>query len=259
MVNTGQIKKNNSGELNLKMIIEYDGAAYSGWQRQKDRKSIQQTIEDALAALLQDKIVITGAGRTDAGVHAYNQCANFRVRKEKFAGFGASRLKYSLNSILPADIIIKSINKAAADFHARYSAKKREYIYRISETKTAISREYIYHYRNRIDLKAAKSFCKSITGIHSFKALCKNKEDDHGFMCEVYSAGISKNKSGIFEFKICANRFLHSMVRGLAGAMLKVSSGGMSLKDFNTKFKQGDEIKIQYLPSKALFLSKVTY
>ncbi len=246
--------------INLKLIIEYDGAAYFGWQRQKDKPSIQQKIEKALSVLFKDEtITIIGAGRTDAGVHAFKQCANFKCSKLKYLSNGNFKLKHSLNALLPDDIVIKKISKVPVDFHARYSAKKREYVYLFSNKIIALNREKIFYIRQKPDLLLAKKFCSKIIGYHSFRSLCKNKQDKHGFMCSVFSAGIVKKKNGIFEFKITANRFLHSMVRGVVGAMLKVSTGGLSIEEFNKKFIKGDEIKIQYVPSKALFLSNVIY
>ncbi len=246
--------------VNLKLVVEYDGKNYSGWQRQSKLKSIQQTIEDALSVLFPgEKITIMGAGRTDAGVHAYGQAANFRVSKAKYNSFGKNKLIYSLNALLPDDILIKKLIAVPIDFNSRYSAKSREYIYRITRVNKAIGREQLYYIKYDIDLVAAKDFCKAINGWHSFKSLCKNKKDDHRFNCNVMKVDIRKQKDGIIEFKIVANRFLHSMVRAIIGAMLKVASGKMSLNEFTQKFKKGDEIKTQYVPSHALFLSKVNY
>lgn len=246
--------------VNLKLVIEYDGKNYSGWQRQKKDKSVQQQIEDSLNILFPgEKVTITGAGRTDAGVHAYGQCANFKVSKKKFSSFGKEKLIHSLNALLPDDILIRKLSVAPENFNSRYSAKSREYIYRVSNVKRAIGREGIYHINYDIDTALAKEFCKVITGAHSFKALCKNKTDDHDFYCNVKTAFVTKRSGGIIEFKIVANRFLHSMVRAVVGSMLKVSSGKMSLTEFTQKFKKGEEIKIQYVPSNALFLLKVNY
>jgi tRNA pseudouridine38-40 synthase len=250
----------DADKINLKLVIEYDGKNYSGWQRQTKLKSIQQTIEDALSVLFKgEKITIMGAGRTDAGVHAYGQAANFRVSKEKYKAFGKNKLIYSLNALLPDDILIKELKTVPEDFNSRYSAISREYIYRITTTRKAIAREQSYYIKYDIDIKAAKDFCKTIEGWHSFRSLCKNKKDDHGFNCNVMKVEIRNKKDGILEFKITANRFLHSMVRAIIGAMLKVASGKLSLNEFIQKFKKGDEIKTQYVPSHALFLSKVNY
>lgn len=250
----------NFNTANLKLVIEYDGKNYSGWQRQKKLKSIQQTIEDALSVLFPgEKITIMGAGRTDAGVHAYGQAANFRVCKAKYNSFGKNKLIYSLNALLPDDILIKKLKLVPDDFNSRFAAKSREYIYKITRFRKAIDREQLYFIKYDIDLDKAKDFCKVISGLHSFKSLCKNKTDKHHFNCNVMKVDIIKRKNGVLEFKIVANRFLHSMVRAIIGAMLKVSSGKMSLNEFIQKFKKGDQIKTQYVPSNALFLSKVNY
>lgn len=246
--------------VNLKLVIEYDGKNYSGWQRQKNEPSVQQKIEDSLAVIFKgEKITITGAGRTDAGVHAYAQCANFRIDRSRLQQTSTERLMISLNALLPGDIVIKSVKKVNTGFRARYSAKKREYIYRITESSRAIDREKVYNIKSSFDVKIARKFCKIITGNHSFKALCKNKTDDHGFRSIIYTAAVTKKKDGVIEFRISANRFLHSMVRAITGAMIKTATGRMPLEEFTEKFKKGDEIKIQYVPSNALFLSKVTY
>ncbi len=252
--------KNDDKQVNIKLVIEYDGKNYFGWQRQKKAKSIQQTIEDALTVIFRvEKVTIVGAGRTDAGVHAYNQCANFKIDKKKFESTGINRLFSSLNGLLPDDIVVKKINIVPVDFSSRYSAKSREYIYRITDTPRAIDGDKLYYIKFGFNLKEAKEFCKAIQGKHSFLSLCKNKEDDHDFMCDIMKAVVKIRKDGIIEFTITANRFLHSMVRAIVGTMLKVASGKLTLNEFNAIFKKGDEIKTQYVPAKALFLSKVNY
>lgn len=246
--------------VNIKIIIEYDGSAYFGWQRQKDKPSVQQKIESALQILFPgEKNTVTGAGRTDTGVHAYNQCANFKINRENYDKIGSAKLQHSLNALLPDDIVIKSVKKVSAVFHSRYSAKKREYIYRFSRQNSAIGRDYVYYIKHGFDIALAEKFCRIIKGTHSFRSLCKNHEDVHSFKCRVFDAKVLRRSGGVIEFRISANRFLHSMVRALTGALLKISSGNLSIEEFRKKFIKGDEIKIQYVPSKALFLSKVTY
>ena len=247
-------------QVNVKLIVEYDGKNYFGWQRQKLHRTIQHTLEETLSILLPgEKVILYGSGRTDAGVHAYGQCANFRIESSRIEKAGLGRLMVSLNALLPDDIVVKQIKKAPSDFHARYSAKRREYIYRLTEIKRAIDGDKLLQLKSSFDIKAAKSFCRLIKGNHSFRSLCKNKEDEHDFRSIVYSCDVKRKKDGIIEFTISANRFLHSMVRAIVGAMIKVASGNLSKDEFINKFKNGEEIKIQYVPAKALFLSKVTY
>lgn len=250
----------NDSLLNVKLVVEYDGSGYSGWQRQKDKPSVQQKIEETISLLLGlENVKLYGAGRTDAGVHAYGQAANFRVGREVFEKFGIDRFQHSLNAILPSDIAIKNTKIVPDSFHARYSAKARIYKYYFAHGKRAVDGGKIFEVNYEIDLAAAEKFCKVITGAHSFKSLCKNKTDDHDFFCNVEYARLKKLKGGIYEFEIKANRFLHSMVRAVVGALLKTSSGKLKLSDFREKFRKGDEIKIQFVPAKALFLSKVIY
>jgi len=245
--------------VNLKLIIEYDGKNYFGWQRQRSKKSIQQTIEKSLQVLYPaEKIKLAGAGRTDAGVHAINQAANFKIAKKSYKRLGFNKLRYSLNSLLPGDIAVKKISRVSSDFHARYSAKSREYRYLLCTEKKAIFADKYYQIKTKFDIDLAKEFCKLLAGVHTFRSFCKNKTDDHDFLCNVKYAGIRKVK-GSLVFEICANRFLHSMVRAIIGAMIKTAAGRLSLKEVNSKLKKGDELKIQYVPAYALFLVKVNY
>ncbi len=254
--------------INLKLIIEYDGKNYFGWQRQSansDKPTIQQTIEQSLQLLFRgEKIQLIGSGRTDSGVHALNQCANFKISRVALGRFvvnsnGFNKLAYSLNSILPDDIVIKKITKAKENFHARYSAKERGYEYYLSTQKHAVNGDKQFYIKTKFDIDLAKEFCKLLLGYQSFKSLCKNKSDEHGFKCDVKHASVKKLNGGIIKFEIRASRFLHSMIRAVVGAMINVSSGKMPLKEVHSKFKKGEEIKSQYVPAKALFLTKVKY
>ncbi len=246
--------------VNVKLIIEYDGSGYSGWQRQKDKPSVQEKIEQAVAVLFRlESVKLYGAGRTDAGVHAYGQAANFKVSREAFEKAGIEKFLHSINSILPSDIVVKKASIVPESFHARYSAKARIYNYYFAQGKRAIDAGKIFEIGHEINMDTAEKFCSVITGAHSFKSLCKNKTDDHDFYCNVEYARLKKLKGGIYGFEIKANRFLHSMVRAIVGALLKTSSGKLKLSEFREKFRKGDEIKIQFVPAKALFLSKVIY
>jgi tRNA pseudouridine38-40 synthase len=250
-------------EYNIKLIIEYDGKNYAGWQIQKNKPSVQETIEHSLRVLFHnDSIKLIGAGRTDSGVHALNQTANFRISGDVFSGSGIKTLDnllYSMNSILPGDISVKKANFVNQNFHSRYSAKKRVYRYLLTMQKRGLNAEKYFRIKTKFDIDLAKEYCKFIEGVHSFKAMCKNTEDRHDFMSIVYYAKLKKRRDGIMEFEICANRFLHSMVRAIVGMMLKIASGKISLSEFKTKFIKGEQLKIQYVPANALILDKIIY
>lgn len=252
-------------KVNLKLVIEYDGKNYCGWQSQavsSKNKTIQQTIEESLQVLFPKEIIkLYGAGRTDSGVHAYGQVANFKVQKSSFDKLGHEKFLKSVNGILPNDIAVKNVRKVSEKFHSRYSAKKRFYRYYITNEKKGIDGDKYFHIKPniKIDIELAEEFCNLLKGIHSFRSLCKNKNDFHDFLCDVKYAKIKKlNKSDLM-FEICASRFLHSMVRGVVGALLSVSTGKLPIKEFTSKFKKGEKIKIQYAGANALFLLKVKY
>ena len=243
---------------NYKITVEYDGSGFYGWQRQKKfRNTIQECIEENLSKLLKESIPVTGAGRTDAGVHAYNQTANFKTNtlipdSDKFL--------YSLNSILPSSITVKSIRKVNNDFHSRYSAKRREYLYKITTREISIGRNYYFKLNYKLDFKVIDEFIKILVGYHSFKSLCRNKEDKHDFFCNLMKLEYRINKAkNTIVFRILSDRYLHSMVRATIGVLIDLGRGKLELKDTYNKLINGEKIKATYLPANALFLNKIYY
>lgn len=242
---------------NYKIVIEYDGVGFNGWQRQKNTKNtIQEYLESSLKNLLKHDVTLIGAGRTDTGVSAYNQTANFKSEKK----FDKKSFLYSLNSMLPDTISVKDIKKVPQDFHSRYSAKKREYIYKISLRKRAIENRYFYKLIYKIDFNIIDEFKKNFIGYKSFKSLCKNPDDKHNFFCNVMDLDyVYKRSKDELIFRIISDRFLHSMVRGVIGCIIDVGRGKLDLKETKIAFKKGEKIKATYLPGYALFLKKIYY
>lgn len=243
--------------MRYKVTIEYDGLKYFGWQRQKNRSAtIQEIIENALKKLTQENIKITGAGRTDACVSAYNQVAHFdtniKIEPKKFL--------HSINSILPPSIVIKSIKKVSNDFHARYDAVRREYVYYMTTRDMAISYAHFYKLNYNPDFKIINDFIVFLKTNKYFRSLCKNKSDKHDFQCRIYDISIRqiKSKQQII-LKISADRFLHSMVRAIAGCIVDLGRGRLGLKQTISSIKKGETLKIYYLPGNALFLNKIYY
>ncbi len=242
---------------NYKLIIEYDGICFNGWQKQKHTpNTIQECIESAIRKILKDEIKLIGAGRTDAGVSAQNQVANFHFSQKA----DLRNLKYSLNSILPGTITVKKISSVNGDFHSRYSAKKREYLYNITTQKKSISKDYYYQLKHEVSLLRIDEFIKLILKLQMFRSFCKNKVDKSNFLCRIYDFRYKelKSKNEII-FKITANRFLHSMVRAIIGCALDIGRGKTVIKDIKEKIKKGEKIHIHYLPANALFLNKIYY
>lgn len=245
-------------KYNYKLTIEYDGSDYCGWQRQKKlRNSIQEVIEVNLEKLFKEKIILTGAGRTDAGVHAYNQVANFRTNIEIE---NVEKFLYSINSIIPKSITIKSVKNVKEKFHSRFSAKEREYVYKIITKDISIGRKYYYKLYHKLDFKIIDEFIKILLGYKSYKSLCKNAEDKHNFCCDMKSISYKQNKkNGTIEFKLKSNRYLRSMVRAIIGTLVALGRNRIELSDTIIKFKKGEKIKAAYLPANALFLNKIYY
>lgn len=242
---------------NYKITIEYDGTDFIGWQRQLNKNnSIQEIIENNITIILKEEIKIIGAGRTDSGVHAYNQVANFKTDNE----IEKKSFIYSLNSILPKSITIKNISEVDDKFHSRYSAKKREYIYKMTTKNISIERMYYHKLLYDIDFNVIDKFIKFLIGNKNFKSLCKNSDDKHNFFCNIEKLEYSINKSkGTIIFKIVANRFLHSMVRAIIGCLIDLGRGKILLDETKYLFANGLKIKTTYLPSNALFLNKIYY
>ncbi|MCB0726920.1 MAG: tRNA pseudouridine(38-40) synthase TruA [Ignavibacteriae bacterium] len=243
--------------VNYKLTIEYDGRKFNGWQKQKaTENTIQEQIENSLQKVLKKEIKLIGSGRTDAGVSAFNQVANFHYE----GVFDKNKIKYSLNSILPAEITIRNIRTVKPEFHARFSAVKRQYIYKICFEKKSVRADEFFKINYVPDLVEIAKFTEFIKSQKNFRIFCKNKEDKHDFNCEIYEFDFrySKLKKELI-FKITANRFLHSMVRALIGCALEVGRGKIKLNEIKDKIKKGEKVRIHYLPANALFLNKIYY
>ncbi len=242
---------------NYRLTIEYDGLEFNGWQKQNyTENTIQFQIEKALSILLKTDAKLTAAGRTDSGVSAFNQSANFysdkKIDKVSFIS--------SLNSLLPETVTVKKITNVSADFHSRYSALKREYIYFITTSKKSVSGKYFYKINNLPDFSKIDEFILFIKNVKNFKSLCKNKNDRHSFYCNIidFKYKYSKTKNELV-FTISASRFLHSMVRALIGCALDIGRGKTDLSKAKKSISEGEKFRIHYLPANALFLKKIYY
>ena len=205
---------------NIKLILEYDGTNYNGWQIQPDLPTVQGTIEMALIQLTHQKVSLIGAGRTDSGVHAEGQVANFHTN----SSIPQAAFQHGLNSILPHDIVICDVTEVTTDFHARFSATSRRYRYTILNRSypSAILRKTAYHYSSPIDLDSIRSICKSILGKNDFTSFQKKGSNRLNPNCEIFEASCEKNGDFLY-FEIEADSFLRGMVRAIVGTLLKCS------------------------------------
>ncbi len=240
---------------NIKLKIEYDGTDFSGWQRQPKLRTVQGEIEDKLKKILQEKITLIGSGRTDVGVHAFEQVANFKTE----SGLNLVSMHRGLNSLLPKDILIRDVEEVNRDFNSRYSAKSRVYRYKICLGKDIFMRRYSWEVSYCLDFPKLKKTTKTISGRHDFTSFCVSKSvrpDNH---CHVFRALWEKERNRL-EFEIEADRFLHTMVRSLVGTLIDVGRGYFNPKDFANILKAKDHKKAGLTaPAKGLYLVKVNY
>lgn len=242
---------------NVMLICEYDGTAYHGWQIQPNGISIQEVLEEKIGIIVQEKIRLTASGRTDAGVHALNQVANFWTESH----LAPENLLRGVNSLLPADIAVKVFRDAANDFHARYSAKSKVYVYRILNrpVKSALDRNYSWHVRAPLDLETMREATEILRGTHDFTSFCAAGGDAHDHVRTVMGATLAVT-DGIVTFTIEANGFLRYMVRNIVGLLVDVGRGIVTPADFKGVLAAGDRSKAGITaPPQGLFLKEVRY
>jgi tRNA pseudouridine38-40 synthase len=240
---------------NLKLLIEYDGTQYGGWQRQDNSRTIQGEIESVLNQVLQERITLSGAGRTDAGVHARGQVANFKTD----TGLAPRELHGALNGLLPKDIVVHEVAEVPENFHARYSARERFYSYRITSRRTALLRQYSWYVKYQLDLSLMQAAAGLLLGTHDFESFCKAQSDVDHHRCTVVNSDWKMEKD-FFIFSISADRFLHGMVRALVGTMVDVGRGFIGVEEFLEIIDQRNRTKAgMAAPPQGLVLETIIY
>ena len=243
---------------NFKLIIEYDGTEYQGWQRQKNAATIQGEIENALKIMTGKDITLIGSGRTDSGVHALGQCANFHCETR----LSPQVFQKGLNSLLNKDIVIKDCQYADENFHARYDVKSKTYQYRIlnRQIPAAVGRQYAWFIRNKLDTDAMRSAAMHLTGIHDFKAFEGAGSPRSHTVRSVFRTDISEQDAGYVVFEIEADGFLKFMVRNIVGTLAETGLGKISPADFRQiLLKKDRKLAAATAPPQGLFLMNVTY
>lgn len=235
---------------------EYDGTNFSGWQIQPNNNSIQLEIQNAISKITQQNIEITGAGRTDAGVHARNQGFHFDIDRE-ISDF--NHFEYQINSVLPNSIAIFEMQKVAADFHARFDAVERIYHYYISLKKNPLSFNHAVNFGYKLDLEKIQHELQSIIGTHSFESFCSSRNQLEHFRCTINYAEIVKLNDDFFYIKISANRFLYNMVRALVGTLVDISRRKIEMSLLEIIAKNNRKFAGITAPAKGLVLEDVKY
>jgi tRNA pseudouridine38-40 synthase len=243
---------------NFKITIEYDGSAYHGWQRQSSERTIQGEIENALKTMTGNSVAVTGSGRTDAGVHALNQTANFRCA----ASLTPEVFLKGLNSLLPEDIVISSCKIVPEKFHARYDVKSKVYHYRILNRTlpAAISRQYAWHIRKKLNLSAMQEALRCIIGSHDFKAFEGSGSPRVSTVRCIINADLVKAENDYLVLKIEGDGFLKFMVRNIVGTLVDVGFDKITPHDFKQILISKDRnLAGITAPAHGLFLMEVKY
>ena len=245
-------------DKNFKLTIEYDGTRYHGWQRQPNGPTIQQEIEMAVLTMTRKTIRLSGSGRTDAGVHALGQVANFtcdtRIQPEEMMA--------GLNSLLPDDIVIRQCRLAPLQFHARYDAKSKIYCYHIvnQPVRRAIGRQYAWWIRAPLNVHAMQAAARQILGKHDFKSFEGAGSPRSHTVRTIMSAEVTQEPAEQIRFTIQADGFLRYMVRNIAGSLAAVGLNKIDASGFGDILASKDRSEAAATaPAHGLFLIQVDY
>ena len=238
-----------------KVIVQYDGLAFNGWQTQKSGRTIQGEIELALSKINKSENVrIHGAGRTDTGVHALGQVAHFDLSTD----LNTTELKNALNGNLPKDIRVMDCGLVSDTFNARFSAKKRHYLYRTRNNEYLLDRNYTWS-TEKLDIVKLNDIAEIIKGDHDFTSFSRNNKNLDHRRCIIYES-LWKEDNEIVNYYITGNRFLHHMVRYLVGTMVEVLRDKFELEYFKELInKPSENVNIFKAPPQGLVLTKVDY
>lgn len=238
-----------------KLLIEYDGTHYSGWQRQPKASTVEQAIEEGLSRILRQEIDIIGQGRTDSGVHAEGQVAHFDAPELLEEG----RILYALLGVLSRDITVHGLERVEDDFHARFDAVSRQYRYQVITQPRALHRHWTHRVLGDFDMDALRTCAEMIVGKHDFARFAKQTDDLPHTFCEVTESKVWQ-EGALVCYRIRANRFLHNMVRRLVGSMLNVATGRENMEYFSDMLKNPDAAEGGHTaPAQGLILEKVFY
>ena len=240
------------------ITLSYDGTRYHGWQIQPNGPSVQEKLQWALSTILrQEDIQVTGAGRTDAGVHARMMVAHFDVET---MNSDLTDLTYKLNRLLPQDIAIQAIQPVSDEMHARFSAIARTYHYYIHTVKDPFRRAYSCELHYPLDFQLMNEAAAILMEYEDFGAFCKAHADVKTTLCHVTAAQWHQTSPSSWYFEITANRFLRNMVRAVVGTLIDVGRGRLSLDDFRKVIEGKRRTEAgESMPANALFLEDIKY
>lgn len=247
----------STGKSRYFIFISYKGTSYHGWQLQPNSVTVQKIMDEALSTVLGEKILTTGAGRTDTGVHASFFCAHFESEPTKLNSH--KDLIFKLNRYLPKDISVSSIRGVVPDAHARFSAISRTYNYYITRKKDPFREESAWFIHGELDIRAMNEACRILMEYNDFTSFSKLHSDNKTNICKISFAEWHEEANSLI-FTIRADRFLRNMVRAIVGTMVEVGSGKLTLSGFREIIIAMDRGKAgKSAPAKGLFLTDVEY
>ena len=242
---------------NIKLTIEYDGKDFNGWQKQPNKLNIQGTIEQAIKSITGEDIELNASGRTDAGVHALGQVANFKTNSQ----IPIDKFAIAINSKLKRSIVIKKAEEVDECFHSRLSCKKKTYRYVINNSTegSAIYRNLETHIPQKLDVDKMKEAVKYFEGEHDFKAFKASGTSSKNSVRIIYEAKVYQKEDKVY-IELTGNGFLYNMVRIIAGTLVEVGLGKIEPKDISKIIEEGKrENAGKTLPPNGLYLLKVMY
>ncbi|HLV10079.1 MAG TPA: tRNA pseudouridine(38-40) synthase TruA [Halanaerobiales bacterium] len=243
---------------NIKLVLEYDGTNYSGWQIQENTDhTIQQKFQEALEKINKAPLKVTAAGRTDAGVHALGQVVNFSLD----VNIPVERIPMAINRLLPPDIVCIEAREVPLEFHARFDARGKKYRYRIynQQIPSVFIRNYTFHYRYKLKLDIIREAMAYFKGKHDFRAFCSSGSQITDTVRTINSF-VLKEKNGELWFEISGDGFLYNMIRIIIGTLLEISAGKIKLDELITILDGGDRSLAGFTaPAHGLTLLEVYY
>jgi tRNA pseudouridine38-40 synthase len=243
---------------NLKMILEYDGSRYKGWQKQGDNDlTLQGKMESVLSEMAGEPIQLSGCERTDVGVHAENYVANFHTNCD----LSIESMQEYLYENLPEDIAVKSIMEASERFHAAYNIKSKTYVYKINnnELRNVFNRKYVYHTEIKLNLEEMKIAAEALVGTHDFQGFATVAPNTKSTTKTINYINITE-KNGIIEIEVNADDFLWNMIRIIIASLLDIGEGKLEIEDIDTLLTEKTESKYTLMAkTKGLSLRNIQY
>ena len=242
----------------IKLLLEYDGANYQGWQVQPRGPTIQGILEEKLSLLAKEPIQLIGSGRTDSGVHALGQVAHFKTQSQ----MDVDSMQRALNGLLSPDIVIRKIEEVEEGFHARRHSKSKVYEYRIlnRSLRSAFHRGYVWHIPQKLNLMEMRKATKSLIGEHDFSAFRTVGSSTRTTVRRVLRAEWKRGRDGLIRFEIEANGFLKQMVRSIIGTLVEIGKGRMKATEIRKILNSRERKEAgPTAPAQGLFLKEVKY